>query len=100
MSPWSRAEEIASIKAELQACLNEDPINLEWALEKAERLAWGFGHGLYSNLLLLLCNLTFEEEEAHRHWDAMLSHRVLLEQALGRAVALRVAMMDYLVGLN
>ena len=100
MPPSLRAEEIASIKADLQVCLNEDPINLESVMEKADRLAWGFGQGLYSNLVLLLCNLTFDEEDARRHWEAMLKHRALLEQTLGRPMALRVAVLDYLVGLN
>jgi diguanylate cyclase (GGDEF)-like protein len=95
-----RPDEIDAIKAELRACLNEDPINLEWALETVDRLAWSFGKGTYSNLLLLLGNLTLEEDDARRHWDAMLKHRVQLEQSLGRAVAFRVAAMDYLVGLN
>ncbi|HZI94497.1 MAG TPA: diguanylate cyclase [Patescibacteria group bacterium] len=99
-SPSSRHDEIDSIKAQLQACLNEDPINLEWALDKVDRLAWSFGKGTYSSLLLLLCNLTFEEDDAHRHWDAMLKHRAQLEGSLGRVVALRVAAMDYLIGLN
>lgn len=100
MPPSSRADDISSIRAELQTCLNEDPINLEWSLEKVDRLAWVFGQGTYSNLLLLLCNLTFPEDEARRHWEAMLRHRALLEEALGRPVALRVAAMDYLIGLN
>jgi diguanylate cyclase (GGDEF)-like protein len=100
MPPPSRADEIASIRAELQGCLHEDAINLEWILEKAERLAWGFGHGVHSNLLLLLFNLTFDEDEAKRHWEAMLNHRVSLQAALGRVVGLRVAALDYLVALN
>ena len=100
MPPPSRADEIASIRAELQGTLHEDAINLEWILEKVERLGWAFGHGVHSNLLLLLFNLTFDEAEARRHWEAMLHHRVSLEAALGRAVGLRVAAMDYLVALN
>ncbi|HEY3175878.1 MAG TPA: diguanylate cyclase [Candidatus Polarisedimenticolia bacterium] len=100
MPSSSRADEIAAIKAEIQASLNEDPIAMEWALERVDRLAWGLGPGLYSSLLLMLCNVTFEEAEAHRHWEAMLRNRTAMEGTLGRAVGLRVAMLDYLVDLN
>lgn len=49
---------------------------------------------------MLLCNVSFEESEARRHWEAMVKHRAALSQAAGRPTPLRVAMADYLVALN
>jgi diguanylate cyclase (GGDEF)-like protein len=100
MPPPSHAVEIASIKAEIQGCLNEDPIAMEWALQRADRLAWGIGPGIYSNLLLILLNVTFEEADARHHWEAMLKNRAAMELTLGRSVGLKVAMLDYLIDLN
>ena len=81
-------------------CLNEDPANLEWVLERVDRLAWGVGPGLHAGLLMLLCNVSFDEAEARRHWEAMVKHRAALSEAAGRPTPLRVAMADYLFGLN
>jgi diguanylate cyclase (GGDEF)-like protein len=100
MEASHRADQIAALKAEFRAIFNEDPFNLEWNLERLDQLSWSVGAGLYSNLFLLLCNLDFEEDEARRHWHAILGHREALEQTLGRSVALRVAVFDYLVTLN
>lgn len=100
MAPTPRADEIAALKAEIQQTLNEDPVNQEWCLEKIDRLAWSVGSGLYSGALLLLYNILFEEEEAENHWKSIQTHRASMEESLGRTVALRVATLDYLIGLN
>ncbi len=92
---------IAALKEEIQACLHEDPINLEWTLEKVDRLSWSLGRGLYSSLLLLLANLTFDhEDDARRQWEAILKHRLTLEKAVARPVGLRVAALDLLIETN
>lgn len=100
MSSAPRPDAIAALKAEIQACLHEDPFNMRRVLEQVDRLSWSVGPGIHAGLLLLLCNLTFDEDEARRHWDGIRSHREGLERSLGRAVALRVAALDYLVALN
>lgn len=81
-------------------CLNEDPANLEWVLERVDRLSWGVGPGLHAGLLMLLCNVSFDETEARRHWEAMVKHSAALSETAGRPISLRVAMADYLFGLN
>ncbi|MFQ5700558.1 MAG: diguanylate cyclase [Acidobacteriota bacterium] len=93
-------EEIAALKAEIRAIFNEDPVNLERMIERVSQLSWSVGPGIYSGLLLLLGNLRFEEEEARRHWQAMRAHRRDLEEKLGSPVALRVAVLDYLIATN
>lgn len=99
MSTGTRAEEIASIRAQIEATLNEDPVNLQWTLEKVAQLAWTSG-GLYAPLLGRLFDIHLEEEAARRFWDGLLKHRSTLEQMLGRPVGLRVAAMDHLVEIN
>jgi len=95
-----RPEEIERIKAEIRESFHEDPTNLAWSLDKADRLAWSVGPGLYSSLLLLLCNMTMEEDDARGMWERIRARQARLEQALGRPVALRVAAFDVLVGAN
>ncbi len=95
-----RADEIAALRDELKVSLHEDPLNLGAILEKVERLSWSAERGLYSSLLWHLCNLTCEEEEARRHWEAITLRRTRLEQALGRRVGLRVAALDHFVEAN
>jgi len=50
---------------------------------------------VYSELLYLLTNKTFSEEEALRHWFSITEHRMELSIKLGRDVGLRVALLDY-----
>jgi len=95
-----RPEEIERIKTEIRDAFHEDPVNLAWCLERVDRLAWSVGPGLYSSLLLLVCNVTMEEEAARAQWDRIRQHQETLERALGRPVALRVAAFDALVGAN
>ncbi|HET9482186.1 MAG TPA: diguanylate cyclase [Candidatus Polarisedimenticolia bacterium] len=99
MSP-PRPDEIRALKAELESCLNEDPVNREWALERIDRLGWSVGAELYSGLLLQLFNLSVGEDEARRLWETVRAHRAALEATLGRPVAFRVAALDHLVELN
>jgi len=94
------ANEIASLKAELQGFLNEDPVNSERILSRMDQLGWSVGSGPFSGLLLLLCNLDLEESEARGLWDAACDLRERLEHALGRPVPLRVALLDLIIARN
>src|SRR5262245_48377179 len=100
MSSHPRVEDIDELKAAIQESFHEDPINLEWALEKIDRLTWSVGPGPHAGLLLLMWNLICDEEEAQRHWDGIARHRASLQRALSRPVPLRVAGLDYLVQIN
>lgn len=96
----ARREQIAALRAELTALFHEDPINLEAALDRVERLNWSVGPHLHASLLLLLLNLTVNEDEGKRIWESFRAHHARMQEALGRPVALRVAALDWLVGQN
>lgn len=93
-------DDLASLRAEIEASFHEDPVNRAWNLDRLDLLAGPAGSGAHAWVMLLLFNLLLEEEEARRHWEGIREHRQGLEGALGRAVALRVAALDYLVELN
>ncbi len=93
-------DDIGDLKAELESFLHEDPVNTERVLSRMDQLAWSVGHGPFSGLLLLLCNLDLEEPEARALWDGACDHRGRIEQALGRPVPLRVALLDLLISRN
>ncbi len=100
MSATRRTEDNSTLTAQIRSLFNEDPTNLDWALQKIQRLSWSVGEGLYSGLLLLMASIECSEAEARRHWAAILNHRARLEKQLGRPAALRVAILDYFVGVN
>jgi diguanylate cyclase (GGDEF)-like protein len=95
-----RPEEIAKLKATLEAHLHEDPINVQWVLDKVDRLQWSSGRGLHAGVMLMLFNIPLVEDEARRRWDAILAHRAAMEKSLGRPVGLRAAAVDHLIGAN
>ncbi len=95
-----RAQQISALKKQIQEILHEDPANLDWVLQKVDRLSWSAGEGVHSSLMLLLANVALEEEPARREWEAILRHRQDLERALRRRVPLRVALLDRLVEAN
>ena len=96
----ARRAQVAALRAEVCALLNEDPNNLEAALERVDRLNWSVGPHPHATLLLLLFNLAVNEDEARRMWEAMRTHQARMEEALGRPVALRVAAFDWLIEQN
>ena len=57
-------------------------------------------HGplVYSDLLYLLCRLTFKPAEAEKHWQKILKLCALMQLKLEREVDLRVALVDYFMG--
>ncbi|MGH9870265.1 MAG: diguanylate cyclase [Candidatus Polarisedimenticolia bacterium] len=99
-TPSIRPEEIAALKAEIEARLQEDPVNLDRVLETIDRIAWSGGTGTHARLMLLLFNIPLEDDEARRQWDAILAHRTVMEKAIGRTVPLRVAALDHLIQVN
>jgi len=49
----------------------------------------------YSDLLYVLMNLRFSEEEARKHWTEIVKHKWMMSEKLGRNVGVRVAALDY-----
>ncbi len=94
------SEEAARYREELVAVLQEDAHNEERVLQRLDQIRTRGGIRVYAALLLILTRLPFEEEEARRHWEAILRHRKDLTGALKREVGLRVAVLDYFVSIN
>lgn len=93
-------EEAQRLRGELLAVLTEDARNTERLLARLDSLTRETGIGAHAALLLILTRLAFDEEEARRHWQAILAHRDVMEAALGRDCGLRVAVLDYFVNVN
>ncbi len=93
-------EQALKIKEELLAVLDEDVRNKKRILEKFESIKNEKGITPYSALFLILTHLPIEENEAKRHWSAILDHRQKLSQLSEREVGLRVALFDYFINLN
>ncbi len=94
------SEEAARYREELVAVLQEDAHNEERVLQRLDQIRTRGGIRVYAALLLILTRLPFEEEEARRHWEAIIRHRKDLTGALKREVGLRVAVFDYFVSMN
>lgn len=54
----------------------------------------------YRFLIKFLTNLDMSEEEATRHYFAILEHKVTLSESLNRDIGLRVATLDYFVNIH
>lgn len=93
-------EEASRYKEELVGVLQEDAHNEERILRRLDQIRTQSGIQVYAALLLILTNLSFEEGEARKHWEAILKHRRLLAQKLQRDIGIRVAVMDYFVNVN
>lgn len=93
-------EEVHRLREQLLAVLAEDSSNASRLLARLDALSRETGIGAHAALLLLLTHLSFEEEEARRHWEAILTHRHEMSVALGRDVGIRVAALDYFLNLN
>lgn len=55
---------------------------------------------VYSELIYLLSELRFEPDEAKRHWLQINAHRDSMQERLGTALDLRVALVSYFVEIN
>jgi diguanylate cyclase (GGDEF)-like protein len=94
------AHEVDRVKGELVALLDEDSHNEQRILERLSQIRSETGIEVHAALLLILTHLTMDEEEAKRHWNAVLQHRIHLIARVGREVGLRVAAFDYFVNVN
>jgi diguanylate cyclase (GGDEF)-like protein len=93
-------EEAERLRAELQAVLDEDARNTERLVARLDAITDECGVGAHAALLLILTHLPFEEEEARRHWQAILEHRDQLSREIGRDTGIRVALLDYFTNIN
>lgn len=93
-------QEAAQYKDELLAVLREDAHNEERILKRLDQIRTQGGVQAHAALLLILTQLSFEESEARRHWEAILEHRRVIARALQREVGLRVAILDYFLNVN
>ena len=67
---------------------------------EVDRIAQKAGPAAYPSLIFLLSHLEFGADEAERHWRKILKHHAELNKELGRAIDLRVALLDYFVSRN
>lgn len=74
---------------------NEDKI-----LASAEELYASGDENIYARLIHVMCHLRLAPVEARTTWHAILKHRDLLEEKLGRPTGFRVALLDYFVNQN
>lgn len=70
---------------------------LETTLESLEQK---YQDSVYSELIFLLSELRFEPAEAKRHWVQINGHRDSMQERLGTALDLRVAIVSYFVEIN
>ncbi len=93
-------EEAARLREHLLSVLVEDAPNASRLLARLDTLTRESGIGAHAALLLILTHLSFEEEQARRHWESILTHRHEMSLALGRDVGVRVAALDYFLNVN
>jgi diguanylate cyclase (GGDEF)-like protein len=94
------AGSLGRYREELLQALQEDAHNEERVLRRLDQIRSEEGIAATAALLLALTGMSFEESDARSHWEAILAHRRTLGGALGREVALRVAVLDYFLNLN
>ena len=63
------------IRDRLLGVLDEDARNTQRLLSRLDSITDESGVSAHSALLLILTHLAFDEEEARKHWDAILAHR-------------------------
>lgn len=66
-------------------------------LESAEELFKSGETDIYARLIHVMCHLRLSATDAQHTWEAIIKHRDLLEEKLGRPTGFRVAMVDYFV---
>ncbi len=92
--------EAERLREQLLVVLAEDAHNTEVVLARLESITKESGIGGHAALLLILTHLAFDEEEARRHWEAILAHRRKMSEALRRDVGVRVSVLDYFLNVN
>lgn len=93
-------DDVRRLKDRLLQVLEEDAHNADRLLSRLDAVTRESGVGAHAALLLILSRQPFEEQEARRHWEAIVDHRARLSKALGRDVGIRVALLDYFVHVN
>jgi diguanylate cyclase (GGDEF)-like protein len=93
-------EESERLREELLTVLAEDAHNAQRLMARLDSISLESGIGAHAALLLILTRLAFDEEEARRHWQAILTHRERVSMALQRDAGVRVAMLDYFMNIN
>jgi diguanylate cyclase (GGDEF)-like protein len=88
------------VRQQLLALLSEDALNGRRLTERLDALLRDGGGTAHATLLLILTRSSFGEEEARRHWEAIVAHQAEMRSILGRDVALRVALLDYFINRN
>jgi len=83
------------LKKKLLALLENDLFDQSSISSRLEEIYQQTSGEVYSELLYLLTNKKFGEDEALRHWFSVMEHRVELNKKLGRDVGLRIALLDY-----
>jgi len=78
----------------------EDARNAERLTARLDSITDESGIGAHAALLLILTHLPFEDEDARRHWQAILAHRESMSRVLGRDAGVRVAVLDYFMNIN
>ena len=78
----------------------EHPIQSETFQKQLNKLESLPSENIYSEMILLLSNLEFSEEEARAHWDKIMLHRDDMKETFGRDVDFRVAMLDYFIDVD
>ncbi|TKJ31977.1 hypothetical protein CEE39_06535 [bacterium (candidate division B38) B3_B38] len=91
----SYGEKGSDFKKKLIALLKDNFFDQGSISSRLEEIYEQTGGEVYSELLDLLTNKKFSEEEALRHWFSIMEHRVELNNKLGRDVGLMVALLDY-----
>lgn len=93
-------EQADKIRDELLSVLAEDAHNTQRLTERLESITRESGIGAHAALLLILTHKTFTEEEARRHWEAIVARHKELSDSLGRTPGIRVALLDHFMNVN
>ena len=93
-------DEADRLRGELLAVLEEDACNTERLVARLDSITAESGIEAHAALLLILTHLPFEEEDARRHWQAILGHQREMSRVLGRDAGVRVAVLDYFMNAN
>ncbi|MCK4798869.1 MAG: diguanylate cyclase [Spirochaetes bacterium] len=92
---------IETFKEKIISLLTEDDLNKEYLVSQINELSKSpHRKYFYSKLLELFVHLSFNEEEAKKHWESIFKNYQYFKNVLDRNIGLRVAMFDYFINLN
>lgn len=92
--------DVDRIRDRLLDLVAEDAHNSRRIAARLDSITEESGIDAYAAMLLVLTRLSFEADEARRHWEAILAHRDDLSRELGRNAGLRTAILDYFTNVN